>query len=249
MSIPTLASHAALSLIEEPNSSTPLSASSFVLKVLKVTAYHPQTDGQTERQNQELETFLRIWVNSHQNDWATWLPSPQFCYNNLAHSTTGISPSTALFGMPAYDGYNTCLKPKVPAASEFAAMHDKIREEVKSALCDSKTRMKEQYDKHVCDTIPYACNQLVWLSAKNIKSVQPSKKLTHLCCGPFRVIKKISTTSYKITIPLYWKEKRVHDVFHADLLCPYVTPYFKNQVNDGPIKVPDMVEDDNQEDT
>ncbi|VDC05061.1 unnamed protein product [Peniophora sp. CBMAI 1063] len=147
------------------------------------TAYHPQTDGQTERQNQELETFLCIWVNSHQNDWATWLPSAQFHYNNLAHSATGISPSTALFGMPAYDGYNARLKPKVTAAGEFAAMCDKIREEIESALRDSKTRMKEQYDKHVRDAIPYARNQLVWLSAKNIKSVQPSKKLTHLYYG------------------------------------------------------------------
>ncbi|VDC06939.1 unnamed protein product [Peniophora sp. CBMAI 1063] len=109
--------------------------------------------------------------------------------------------------------------------------------------------MKEQYDKHVRDAIPYARNQLVWLSAKNIKSVQPSKKLTHLCYGPFRVVKKIGATSYKIAIPPYWKEKRVHDVFHADLLRPYVAPYFKNQVIEEPIKVPDVVEDNDQEDT
>ena len=108
--------------------------------------------------------------------------------------------------------------------------------------------IKEQYDKHVRDAIPYTRNQLVWLSAKNIKSVQPSKKLTHLRYGPFRVIKKIGATSYKIAIPPYWKEKRVHDVFHADLLRPYIAPYFKNQVVDGPIPAPEVIEDTNQED-
>ena len=60
------------------------------------TAYHPQTDGQTERQNQELETFLCIWVNNHQNNWAQWLPSAMFRYNNLVHSAMNVTPSIAL---------------------------------------------------------------------------------------------------------------------------------------------------------
>ena len=52
------------------------------------TAHHPQTDGQTERQNQELEAYLRIWVSYHQDDWVRWLPDAQFWYNNVVHSAT-----------------------------------------------------------------------------------------------------------------------------------------------------------------
>jgi hypothetical protein len=56
------------------------------------TAYHPQTDGQTERVNQELEEYLRIYVNKRQNDWVDWLPIAQFCHNDRSHSATGFSP-------------------------------------------------------------------------------------------------------------------------------------------------------------
>jgi hypothetical protein len=52
------------------------------------TAYHPQTDGQTERVNQELEEYLRIYVNERQNDWVDWLPIAQFCHNDRSHSVT-----------------------------------------------------------------------------------------------------------------------------------------------------------------
>jgi transposase InsO family protein len=56
------------------------------------TAYHLQTDGQTERVNQELEEYLRIYVNEQQNDWVDWLPIAQFCHNDRSHSATGFSP-------------------------------------------------------------------------------------------------------------------------------------------------------------
>ena len=56
------------------------------------TAYHPQTDGQTERVNQEIETYLRIFVNYRQDDWVEWLPIAEFCYNNRVHSSTGQTP-------------------------------------------------------------------------------------------------------------------------------------------------------------
>ena len=56
------------------------------------TAYHPQTDGQTERVNQELEEYLQIYVNKRQNNWVDWLPIAQFCHNDQQHSATGYSP-------------------------------------------------------------------------------------------------------------------------------------------------------------
>ena len=46
------------------------------------TAHHPQTDGQTERVNQEIETYLRVFINHRQDDWADWLPITEFAYNN-----------------------------------------------------------------------------------------------------------------------------------------------------------------------
>jgi transposase InsO family protein len=62
------------------------------------TAFHPQTDGQTERQNQTLEYYLRAYINHHQDDWMRWLPYAQFVYNNSEHSVLGITPTQALMG-------------------------------------------------------------------------------------------------------------------------------------------------------
>jgi hypothetical protein len=49
------------------------------------TAYHPQTDGQTERLNQDVEIFLRLYVNHMQDDWAEWLAQAEFSYANRVH--------------------------------------------------------------------------------------------------------------------------------------------------------------------
>ena len=62
------------------------------------TAYHPQTDGQTERINQEIEQYLRIFVNYRQTDWAEYIDVAEFAYNNRKHKTTGMSPFYAMYG-------------------------------------------------------------------------------------------------------------------------------------------------------
>jgi hypothetical protein len=62
------------------------------------TALHPQTEGQTERQNQTLEHYLRCFVNFEQDNWARWLPLAQFVYNHTRHSVTRTSPAEALMG-------------------------------------------------------------------------------------------------------------------------------------------------------
>ena len=68
------------------------------------TAYHPQTDGQTERVNQEVEQYLRIFINERQSDWAEWLPMAQFAYNDKVHSSTGQSPFFLNYGQHPYKG-------------------------------------------------------------------------------------------------------------------------------------------------
>jgi len=57
------------------------------IKVTASTAYHPQTNGQTERVNQELEQYLHFFVNERQDDWDEWLPMAEFAYNNHVHSS------------------------------------------------------------------------------------------------------------------------------------------------------------------
>jgi len=59
------------------------------------TAYHSQTDGQTERINQELEQYLRVFINHRQKQWPNWLGMVEFAYNNKIHAVTKISPFKA----------------------------------------------------------------------------------------------------------------------------------------------------------
>ena len=61
------------------------------------TAFHPQTDGQTERQNQTLETYLRIFVNDEQDNWASLLLLAEFAYNNSVHSATSLTPFLVVY--------------------------------------------------------------------------------------------------------------------------------------------------------
>ena len=56
------------------------------------TAYHPKTDGQTERVNQVLEQYLQIHTNYQQDNWTSQLPLTEFIYNNTPHSATSVSP-------------------------------------------------------------------------------------------------------------------------------------------------------------
>jgi hypothetical protein len=70
------------------------------------TAYHPQTDRQTERMNQEIEQYLRVFVNYRQSDWAEWLACAEFSYNDKIQSSTGFSPFYVNYGRHPYKGTN-----------------------------------------------------------------------------------------------------------------------------------------------
>ncbi|MBW0466825.1 hypothetical protein O181_006540, partial [Austropuccinia psidii MF-1] len=68
------------------------------------TAFHPETDGQTERVNQILEQYLWMYVSYHQDDWHTWLPLDEFAYNNAEHSSTKQSPFFTIYVInPSFD--------------------------------------------------------------------------------------------------------------------------------------------------
>ncbi|CCO35166.1 Retrotransposable element Tf2 155 kDa protein type 1 [Rhizoctonia solani AG-1 IB] len=104
------------------------------------SAYHPQSNGQTERLNPTLEHFLRAYASVNQNDWVKWLPMAQFAYNNAVHSATGKSPFKALYG------WEPTLTPSsvpvnVPEAEDLANTMEKQWQEIASALRQSKDRM------------------------------------------------------------------------------------------------------------
>ncbi len=100
------------------------------------TTWHPQTDGQTKRVNQEIEKYLQIFVNYRQDDWTDWLPLAEFAHNNWVHSATGKSPFMVLYGrnphlIPDASNYYSISN---PAAEEFMTTMSNIHRETRDAL-------------------------------------------------------------------------------------------------------------------
>ena len=84
------------------------------------TAYHPQTDGQTKRLNQEVEHFLCVFTNYHQTDWAEWLTLAKFLYNDKVQSSTGYLLFYLNYGQHPWKGSNPRREGRVEAAQDFA---------------------------------------------------------------------------------------------------------------------------------
>ena len=106
------------------------------------TAYHPQTDGQTERVNQEIEQYLRIFVNHHQDDWAEWVPLAEFSYNDKQNSSTGCSPFFLEYGQHPWKGIEPRAKSRNPQAQDFADWMRDIRGEAAKSLEKAANVMK-----------------------------------------------------------------------------------------------------------
>ncbi|SJL14660.1 uncharacterized protein ARMOST_18125 [Armillaria ostoyae] len=204
------------------------------------TAFHPQTDGQTERVNQEVEKYLQIFINHHQSDWADWLPLAEFAHNNHAHSATGKSPFMILYGRNPRIIPDSPRTPnsKVPAASDFSKAITKIHKETETALKEAADRMKVQYDKHKRPAREYHVGDKVWLDAMNLHLPRPKKKLDDKRVGPFLVLEKTGASAYKLKLPPHWK---IHPRFNEKLLTPFVPPSFPNQEQPPP-PPPDLID-------
>ena len=99
-----------------------------------MTAYYPQTDRQTERINQELEQYLRVFIDYRQEQWPDWLGMAEFAYNNKIHVVTKISPFKANYGQDPRMGFEGRGKGKYKAVGKFVERIKKIQKEVKAAL-------------------------------------------------------------------------------------------------------------------
>jgi len=105
------------------------------------TAYHPQTDRQTERINQEIGTFLRHYVNYQQDDWTDWLATAEFSYNDKKHVATGKTPFKLNFGRHSWKG-DLMVQTGIPQVEEFMKHLQKSWEHATHAMEESQRNMK-----------------------------------------------------------------------------------------------------------
>ena len=104
------------------------------IKTKLSTAFHPQTNGQTERMNQELEQYLRFFIDHRQKNWPEWLALAEFVINNKAHSTTKVSLLMANYGRKLRMGVDLRRKGKMEKATEFVKRMRKVQEQARAVL-------------------------------------------------------------------------------------------------------------------
>src|SRR5712671_5016691 len=195
------------------------------------TAFHPQTDGLSERKNQWVEQYLRLVANAQQGDWSQWLTVASAVHNDHANATLGTTPSEILLG------YRPTLHPDQKTETNNQAVEQRL-ETMAQRRAQAIAAINRTANKSPTPTERFKVGDQVWLEASHLKLPYHTPKLAPRRQGPFRINKVISPVAYQLALPLSWG---IHDVFHASLLLPY-----KETTAHGPNferPPPDLIED------
>jgi len=189
------------------------------IKLVSSTAWHPQTDRQMECVNQELDQYLRLFVNEQQDDWYDLLSMAEFQHNNHIHSATQQPPFLLDTGRLPRMGFKSRQNPSgLETVNEFMERMRTAIEEAKSAIRKAQDDMKRYYDRHRTPAPVFNPGDKVFLDALDIQTMRPSQKLSHRRLGPFVVERRIGPTAYRLKLP--HRMKQLHPVFNVVKLTP-----------------------------
>ena len=198
------------------------------------TAYHPQTDGQTERANRTFEDMLRGFVCPRQNDWCRFLSLVEFAYNNstlhspffLDHGRHPLTPISA--AVPS--------RSEVPAVTEYVSSMQEALRSAKSNIVSAQQRMKAYADKKRRDH-PFRVGDSVFLMIRQ-NQLPPgmSSKLSAKFSGPWPIVAAVGSHAFKLDLPA---TVNIHPVFHVSQLKPYIA----SNTPDTPTQPPPLYAD------
>lgn len=182
-------------------------------------AYHPQTDGQTERVNQCMEGYLRCFVHSCPNKWKDWLSLAEFWYNTSYHSSLDKTPFEVLYGQPprhlGIDVMESCV---VPDLQEWLLKRKLMLQLIQQQLSRAQQRQKHQADKHRSER-SFDVGDWVFLKLQPYVQSSLFKRANHKLYfryfGPYQILEKIGQMAYKLLLP---DSTSIHSVFHVSLL-------------------------------
>lgn len=193
------------------------------------TAYHPQSDGQTEVVNRCLENYLRCMVSDQPKNWSVWLPLVEYWYNTNFHSATKFTPYEIVYGQPP-----PTHVPYLPATSSVESVDCSLRaremviHQLKHNLAKAQHRMKQLADKHRTDR-QFTVGDWVYVKLQPCRQhslrSHHCQKLSPRYFGPFLVIARIGSVAYKLQLP---NHVRIHDTFHVSVL--------KKQIGAAPVQ-------------
>ena len=189
------------------------------------TAYHPQTDGQSEHVNQCLEMYLRCAVHDNPKQWRKWLSTAEFWYNTTYHSSLNTTPFQALYGKEPNLGGLPTLATRLPADAstelDWATHSGWLRDQMARAQnrCKQKTdRNRTERSFEVGDSVLLKLQPYTQSTVAN----RPYPKLAYKFFGPFQILERIGPLAYKLQLP---DDSRIHPVFHVSQLKPFTPDY------------------------
>jgi len=213
---------------------------SWICKLLNIkqrlsTAYHPETDGSTERMNQVLEEYLRHHCSYFQTDWDWWLPIAQIAVSARDATSTGVSPFFMTHGYHANTGSSIRLPeatdrdgpPRNPLESARAVVQkiQQCTELAQSTMAYAQQRQQEIADKKRDPTPSYRAGDEVWLDLRNIKVDTLRKKKLAALHDRYRITEIVGPNACRLNTP-----GDIHNVFHNTLLRPVADNPFPSQV-------------------
>jgi transposase InsO family protein len=176
------------------------------------SAFHPQSNGQAESANKQIQRYLAFYVNEQQDNWVDLLPLAEFCINDTLSSSLGMTPFEADLGRRPRN-----LPDLEPGRRDFMQHHAKLNEKLRARLLWIRARQKDIADQTRTPPKRIEQGDFVWLSTKNIKLAYPSQKLAPRWIGPVRVASVIDEgKAYRLELPDHLS--RIHNAFHPDLL-------------------------------
>ena len=190
-----------------------------------LTAYHPQTDGQTERINQKLEQYLRVFINHRQEQWLDWLGTAEFAYNNKIHTATKILPFKENYSQDPRMGFEGRKRGKYKAVGKFTERMKRIQEEAKTALGKAQEEMKKFANRKRKEEEEYKVKDLVLLSIKDLKQQMKgrrSEKLTKHFVDPYKIKRIVSSNIIELELPKFIKIYPVVNISRVWLYKPQV---------------------------
>jgi transposase InsO family protein len=200
------------------------------------TAYHPQSDGATERVMQEIQAYLSIYCIANPSDWTSSISLLEFTHNSRPHADRKQSPFELIMGYQPRGTPQTFLTSRVPSLEERMEQLKQWRKDAQLAHEIARERMTKRIS---IPTERFTEHQKVWLDTRNFPTMY-NKKIRPKREGPFKVKKVLGPVTYQLELPKTWK---IHNVFHAVHLSPYKeTPQYGNNEIRPP---PDLV--DNEE--